>query len=120
MWSNGNVKNQMGRQRWIAAAEQHSANLQEIRGTGPLVPRLMGMDMRAGSCQVDIIARHTTGGLGIGVDWQLDQVSICSRDFRATCKPLAAKLRSERLRGCSFGDSCSGCRGVEPPVPGLH
>ena len=34
--------------------------------TGPLVPGLMGMNMCAGSCQVDIIARHTTGGLGIG------------------------------------------------------
>ena len=57
MWSDGNPHNAVGAQGWTDAARQHSANLQAIRGTGPLVPGLMGMDICAGCCQVDIHER---------------------------------------------------------------
>ena len=57
MWAGGNVRTEAGMQDWVNAARQHSEALQEIRGSGPLVSGLMGMDMCCGCCQVDISTR---------------------------------------------------------------
>ena len=57
MWSEGNPRTEIGMQSWVVAARQHSVALQEIRGTGPLVSGLMGMDMCAGCCRMDIRER---------------------------------------------------------------
>jgi len=44
---------------WVAAAKRHSMLLQKIQGTGPLVSGLMGMDMCAGCCQMEVHQRLT-------------------------------------------------------------
>ena len=52
--SHGDLRTTAGRRSWVDAATQHSAILQEIWGIGPLVPGLMGMDLRAACCRMDI------------------------------------------------------------------
>ena len=47
----------VGLQDWVDAARRHSAAVQEIRGSGPLVSGLMGMDLCCGCCQLDISER---------------------------------------------------------------
>ena len=59
VWSDGDPRIEVGAQDWVAAAKQHSMLLQEIRGTGPLVSGLMGMDMCAGCCQMEVHQRLT-------------------------------------------------------------
>ena len=57
MWSEGNPRTEVGMQSWAAAARQHSVALQKVRGNGPLVSGLMGIDMCCACCQQDISER---------------------------------------------------------------
>ena len=54
VWSEADPLTEAGRQSWVDAATKHSETLQKIRGTGPLSLRLMGMDLCAACCRMDI------------------------------------------------------------------
>ena len=55
--SEGNPRDENGIQGWQAAAMKHSQNLQDSRGTEPLVSGLMGVDMCVGCCRMDVCKR---------------------------------------------------------------
>jgi hypothetical protein len=57
VWSDGDPRTEVGARDWVVAAKQHGILLQEIRGTGPLVSGLMGMDICVGCCQM----KYTSG-----------------------------------------------------------
>ena len=59
VWSDRDPRIEVGARGWVAVAKQHSMLLQKIRGTGPLVSGLMGMDMCAGCCQMEANQRLT-------------------------------------------------------------
>ena len=79
MWSDGDPLTEEGIEGWVAAARQHSMALQEIRGTGPLVSGLMGMDMCVGCCQMDIHER-------------LSAKQVANHPFILSCRKWSAEM----------------------------
>ena len=79
MWSNGDPRTEVGAQDWVAAARRHSTTLQEIRGTGPLVSGLMGMDMCVGCCRLDIGER-------------LSAEQVANHPFIISCRKWSAEM----------------------------
>ena len=59
VWSDGDPRTEGGARKWVAVAKHHSMLLHKIRGTGPPVPGLMGMDMCVGCCQMEVHQRLT-------------------------------------------------------------
>ena len=59
VWADGDPRTEAGVKKWVAAAEQHCQRLQEIRGNGPPVSGLMGIDFCRGCCQVNVQDRLT-------------------------------------------------------------
>ena len=79
MWSDGNPRSEVGMQGWVAAARRHSMTLQEIRGTGPLVSSLMGMDLCVGCCQMEFRER-------------LSAKQIANHPFIISCRKWSAEM----------------------------
>ena len=79
MWSDGNPRTEVGVQGWVAAARKHSMTLQEIRGTGPLVSGLMGMDLCVGCCRMDIRER-------------LSAEQVANHPFIISCRKWSAEM----------------------------
>ena len=79
MWADGDMETEVGRQRWVDAAEQHSRNLQEIRGIGPLVSGLMGIDMCVQCCRIDYRER-------------LSAEQVANHPFILSCRKWSAEM----------------------------
>ncbi len=58
VWADVAPRTEDGARNWVAVAKHHSM-LQNIRGTGPLLPGLMDMDMCLRCCQVEVNQRLT-------------------------------------------------------------
>ena len=67
MWADVDPRTDVGKQSWEAAARNHFMELRGIRGTGPLVSGLMGMDVCVELSEMergngdDVIASRTQG-----------------------------------------------------------
>jgi hypothetical protein len=56
--ADGDPRTEGGARNLVAVAKHHSMLLQKIRGIGPLVPMLMGMDM----CMMGVARWKSTSG----------------------------------------------------------